>query len=55
MWGMEQEEQKCSAVKMRPTAVGETKVVCTKPAGHVAGGDLDHEGRTGVFPLRWRD
>jgi hypothetical protein len=52
---MEQQEEQCSAVKMRPTATGEVQVRCVKPAGHVEAGDLDHEGKTGVFPLRWRD
>lgn len=45
----------CGAVKMRPTATGEVEVRCTKPAGHVAAGNPWHEGRTGVFPLRWQD
>lgn len=54
---MDDEEQlpPCEATKMRPTATGEVPVRCTKRAGHVEAGDLDHEGKTGVFPLKWRD
>lgn len=48
-------EQMCGVKKMRDTATGQVPVECTKPAGHVAAGDLDHEGKTGVFPLKWRD
>lgn len=51
----EPEKPKCSATKMRPTAAGEVEVRCTKPAGHVEAGDLDHKGMTGLFPLKWRD
>jgi len=50
-----QEQPKCSAVKMRPTATGEVPVVCTKAPGHVEAGDPDHYGKTGLFPLTWRD
>lgn len=47
--------EQCEATKMRPTATGEVEAQCTKAAGHVAAGDLEHEGKTGVFPIRWRD
>jgi hypothetical protein len=49
------ETEVCTATRMRPTATGDVEVRCTKPAGHVAQGDPDHEGRTGPFPIRWRD
>lgn len=45
----------CDAVKMRPTATGDVEVRCTKAPGHVAAGDPVHEGKTGLFPLRWED
>lgn len=51
----QQEAPKCGVVKQRPTATGDVPVVCTKDAGHVERGDLDHKGMTGVFPLVWRD
>jgi hypothetical protein len=51
----QQEESKCSAVKMRPTATGEVAVRCAKRQGHVEAGDPEHKGWTGVFPLTWRD
>lgn len=38
---------------MRPTATGEVEVRCTKVRGHVEAGDRWHEGKTGVFPIRW--
>ncbi|MEU0560918.1 hypothetical protein [Dactylosporangium sp. NPDC006015] len=43
----------CTASKMTPTATGDREVACVKNAGHVERGDLVHEGRIGVFPVRW--
>jgi hypothetical protein len=49
------EDEICTATKMSPTATGDIAVRCTKPAGHVTAGDPQHEGKVGVFPVRWRD
>lgn len=43
----------CPSVKISPTATGDVEVRCTKPAGHTAAGDPQHEARLGVFPIRW--
>ena len=43
----------CPATKTSPTATGDVEVRCTKPAGHVAAGDPQHEAKLGVFPIRW--
>jgi hypothetical protein len=45
----------CSATKTSPTATGDVEVPCRKAAGHVGAGDPQHEGRVGVFPVRWRE
>lgn len=45
----------CQATHDSPTATGDVTVHCAKPAGHVEAGDRQHEGRVGVFPVRWRD
>lgn len=45
----------CSATKTSLTATGDVEVTCRKPPGHVAGGDPQHEGRVGVFPVRWTE
>lgn len=45
----------CAATHTSPTATGDVEVRCGKPAGHVAAGDPQHEGRVGPFPVRWRD
>lgn len=45
----------CAATKLSPTATGDLETRCAKPLGHVERGDPDHEGRHGVFPIRWRD
>lgn len=39
----------CTATHTSPTATGDVVVPCRKPAGH----DGQHEGRVGVFPVRW--
>lgn len=44
----------CAAMKTTPTADGDLEVRCAKPAGHVERGDLQHEAKVGVFPVRWR-
>jgi hypothetical protein len=46
--------ERCDATKMSLTATGDVEVRCAKPAGHVEAGDPQHEGRIGVFPVRWR-
>lgn len=51
----EQEAPKCGKVRMRPTATGDIECRCTKAPDHVERGDRWHEGKTGVFPLRWTD
>jgi hypothetical protein len=48
-------DETCMATHDSPTATGTVTVHCTKPAGHVEDGDPDHEGKTGVFPIRWTD
>ncbi|MFG2045343.1 hypothetical protein [Dactylosporangium sp. NPDC048998] len=45
----------CTATKSTLTATGDLLVHCTKPAGHVAGGDPRHEAKVGAFPVRWTD
>ncbi|WP_327008540.1 hypothetical protein OHA72_15565 [Dactylosporangium sp. NBC_01737] len=45
----------CGATKTTPTANGDIEVPCAKSAGHVERGDPVHEGRVGVFPVRWTD
>lgn len=45
----------CATTKTTLTATGDVEVRCTKPSGHVAGGDPQHEAKLGVFPVRWRD
>ena len=47
-------ENTCAATKLSPTATGDIEVRCAKPAGHVAAGDPQHEGKVGAFPVRWR-
>jgi hypothetical protein len=47
------ENTTCPATKTSPTATGDVEVRCTKPAGHVAAGDPQHEAKLGVFPIRW--
>jgi hypothetical protein len=44
----------CIATHTSPTASGPIVVTCVKRAGHVEAGDPQHEGRVGVFPVRWR-
>lgn len=43
----------CSSTHMSPTANGDVEVTCRKPADHVERGDLVHQGKVGVFPVRW--
>ncbi|MEV4511366.1 hypothetical protein AB0K00_20615 [Dactylosporangium sp. NPDC049525] len=43
----------CAASKTTPTANCDIEVPCAKSAGHVERGDVVHEGRVGVFPVRW--
>jgi hypothetical protein len=45
----------CTETHTSPTATGDVVVPCRKRADHVAAGDDEHEGRVGVFPVRWRD
>ncbi len=45
----------CTATHTSPTAGGDLEVACAKGPDHVAEGDLEHEGKVGVFPVRWRD
>jgi hypothetical protein len=45
----------CAATHISPTATGDREVRCAKDADHVERGDDEHEGRLGVFPVRWRD
>jgi hypothetical protein len=40
-------------VKLTPTATGDIPVRCAKHPDHVTEGDPQHEGRLGVFPVRW--
>lgn len=48
-------ETTCTAVKLTPTATGDVAVRCTKHPDHVTTGDPVHEGKVGVFPVRWTD
>jgi hypothetical protein len=45
----------CASTHVSPTATGDVTVRCRKPAGHVAAGDPQHEGKIGAFPVRWSD
>lgn len=48
-------DKTCAATHESPTANGPVEVRCTKKPDHVAKGDLQHEGKVGVFPVRWPD
>lgn len=48
-------DETCAATKFSPTATGDIEVRCAKEPDHVERGDDWHEGRVGVFPVRWRD
>ncbi len=49
------QEKTCGKIHVSPTANGDIDVPCGKEPGHVERGDLDHLGRVGVFPVKWRD
>jgi hypothetical protein len=50
---MTDEQKSCTSTKFSPTASGKVEVRCAKPADHLERGDLEHEGKVGVFPVRW--
>lgn len=52
---MDQDQATCGDIHISPTANGDMPVPCGKKPGHVAAGDPVHEGRVGVFPVRWTD
>ncbi len=52
---MEQDQATCGAIHISPTASGDLLVACGKKPDHVDAGDRTHEGRVGVFPVRWTD
>lgn len=52
---MDNSDEDCTATKLTPTANGDLSVPCAKPASHVERGDVIHEGKVGVFPVRWPD
>lgn len=41
----------CESTHLSPTATGDVEVHCTKTAGHAG----QHEGRVGVFSVRWNE
>lgn len=48
-------EPTCTATHTSPAAGGDLEVRCARDPDHVEQGDDWHEGRVGVFPVRWRD
>ena len=51
MYGRLMTTETCAATHTSPAAGGDLEVRCARPVGH----DGQHEGKVGVFPVRWRD